>query len=82
MFRNIKAKVTEAVKCYPFNRRISFTLSICISFLVATISWRFESAKAIALFAFGISGLFEFRSKWFMFFLGIALGDMLLYLWK
>lgn len=82
MLQGIKNMVAAATKSYPLRRRAAFALSICISLLLGTISWRFEPAKVIAICAFTAACFFDIRGKWFMFFTGIGVGDMLLYLFR
>jgi hypothetical protein len=79
MFRDIKAKITAAVKCYPLKKRAIKALSNCVLLLVVTITWRFEPAKTIAICAYTIGWLFDLRGKWSMLFFGIGIGDLLLY---
>jgi hypothetical protein len=81
MFRGIKAKIAAAVKRYPLKRRATFALSTCISLLIVTINWPFEPAKTISICAPTVACLFDIRGKWFMFFTGIAIGNLLLYAW-
>lgn len=67
-------------KAYPIKRRIisaSMTLAVL---LVATITWHYEPAKVIAISAFTVARLFDLKGKWCLLFLGIGIGDMLLYL--
>jgi hypothetical protein len=79
MLQGIKNSVAAATKVYPLKRRAAFALSICISLLLGTISWRFEPAKSIVICASTAACFFDIRGKWFMFFTGIGIGDLLLY---
>jgi hypothetical protein len=82
MLEGIKKSVAAATKSYPFRRRAIFALSICIPILLGTISWRFEPAKIISICAFTFACFFDIRGRWFTLFMGIGVGDMLLYAWR
>jgi len=79
MLRDVNAKILTAFKDYPLKRRAIFALSSCILLLVVTLNWRFETAKTIAICAFVVACLFDKNGKAFLFFLGIMIGDLLLY---
>ncbi len=75
-------KIAEVVKGYPLKRRALFTLMTFLALLFATMNWQFEAAKVISLGAFTAACLFDPRGKWCMFFVGIGVGDLLLYLYR
>jgi hypothetical protein len=65
-----------------FKKRAIFALTMCIMLTVVTLDWRFEAAKVIAMCATVTACVFDRKGKWFWFLCGIALGDLLLYLFK
>jgi hypothetical protein len=82
MLQGITNMVAAATKSYPLRRRAAFALSISISLLLGTISWRFEPAKFIVICASTTACFFDIRGRWFTLFMGIGVGDMLLYVWR
>lgn len=75
-------KIAEADKNFPVKRRIISALTMCALLLVVTVRWPFEPAKVIAIIAATVGRFFEIKGRWFMLFMGIVLGDMLLYVWR
>lgn len=79
MYQEIRLRIAEAVKSYPFKDRAVSALLLCILLLVVTMKLPFEPMKIIALCAFTVSRLFDIKGRWFTFFTGIGVGDLLLY---
>jgi uncharacterized membrane protein len=82
VYQGIRLRIAVAVKSYPFKDRAVSALLLCISLLVVSMKWLFEPAKIVALCAFTVSRLFDIKGRWFTFFMGIGVGDMLLYVWR
>ena len=82
MYQSIRFRIALAAKSYPFKERAVSALLLCISLLVVSVKWHFEPAKIIALCAFTVSRLFDIKGRWFTLFMGIGVGDMLLYLFR
>jgi hypothetical protein len=77
--QRFKDKISSAVQGYPFKRRALSALTTCAALLIVTLNWKFEPAKTISICAFSVACLFDRKGKWFMFFWGIGIGDLLLY---
>ncbi len=77
---DILSQIADVAKKYPIKKRALFALSMFLMLSLGTIGWRFEPAKVIATCAAVIACFFDRNGKWFWFFVGIALGDLLLYL--
>jgi hypothetical protein len=90
MMLDFKHRVISAVKRYPFKDRAFRALLVFVTILVTTRKnlhflhpyWRLEPWESIAISAFSVAQLFEPRRMWFMFFLGVGFGDVLLYVSK
>jgi len=82
VYQDISLRIAVAVKRYPFKERAVSALLLCILLLVVTIKLPFEPVKIIALCAFTVSRLFDIKGRWFMFFVGVGMGDLLLYVWR
>jgi len=74
------SKIAEFVKRYPLKRRAQFALMTLVALFVATMNWRFEAAKVIAMSAMTAACLFDLKGRWFVLLFGIGVGDLLLYL--
>jgi hypothetical protein len=79
VYQAIKDRISSAAQDYPFKRRVLSALTMCAVLLTVTWNWRFEPAKTIAICALTIACLFDRKGRWFMFFFGIAVGNMILY---
>lgn len=85
MFRDFKEKITSAVKSYPVGDRAFRALVVFVTLLVVTrrdlhfapSNWRLEPWELIVICTFSAAQLFEPRGKWFMFFIGIGIGEVL-----
>jgi hypothetical protein len=88
VLRDIKFKIVAASKSYPFKMRVlSASLTCVLTLLVTVKNWHFDTLnrqfepwKTIAICAFTVAWLFEPKKRWNMFFLGVGIGDVLLYL--
>lgn len=75
-------QIFSSIKRYPLKKRVIFAASTCAVLLVGSMNWKFEPAKTIVISALSIACLFDLRGRWSMFFWGIGIGDLLLYLSK
>ena len=88
MLRDIKCKVIAASENYPIKMRLlSASLTCAVTLLITVKNWhfgtlnrQFEPWKTIAICAFTVAWLFEPKKRWNLFFLGVGIGDVLLYL--
>jgi hypothetical protein len=86
VYRDFELKVVAATKGYPLKWRAAKAMIVFAVLSVTTIkqwsfepsSWHFEPVKAIVICACSVACLFQPRGRWFMFFLGVAFGDILL----
>ena len=87
MFLNFKHNDIPDVKRYPLRDRAFYALLVFVTLLITTrrnmhfvfSDWRLDSWELIAICSFSVAQLFEPRERWFMLFLGIGIGDVLLY---
>jgi len=79
VFQGIKDQISSTVQGYPFKRRAGLALETCVVLLVATLNWKFGLAMTISICSSSVAFLFDLKGKWFMFFLGIGIGNLLLY---
>jgi hypothetical protein len=82
MSQGMKDQMPSIVRSYPIKKRAIFALSTCAALLLATLNWKFEPAKTIAICAIVVGCLFDIRGRWSMLFFGIGIGDLLLYVSK
>jgi hypothetical protein len=86
MYRDFRLRIAAAVKVYPFRWRAANAMIVFAVLSVTTVkqwnfetsSWHFEPVKTIAICACSVACLFQPRGRWFMFFLGVAFGNILL----
>jgi hypothetical protein len=87
MYRDIKVKITAAANGYPLKKRAAAVLLTFFMLLATDITnwqfpppiWHLEPWRVIVLCAGSVAWLFEPWGRWNMLFLGIALGNLLLY---
>jgi hypothetical protein len=75
----VQEVIGNTSKAYPAKRRILSALGTMAALLIVSWSWRFEWAKIFAISAFTAARLFDVKGRWFAFFSGLGLGDLLLY---
>lgn len=86
MYRDVKPTIAAAVRDYPLKWRVATAMIVLAVLSIGTTkqwhfepsNWHFEPVRMIAIGACSVACLFKPREKWFMFFFGIAFGDILL----
>jgi hypothetical protein len=71
--------ISSAAQGYPFKTRVVFAFTTCLALLISTLNWKFEPSKTIAICSFTVACFFDRKGKWWMLFLGIGIGDLMLY---
>ena len=82
MYLEIRQRIGHAAGVYPLRDRLVSAVLLCLSLLLLTMKWHVEPVKAIAICAFTVSRLFDLKGRWFAFFVGLGIGDLLIYALK
>jgi hypothetical protein len=79
VLQSAQHNLSDIVRGYPLKRRAVSALTTLAILLIVGLNRHFDWAIAIAIAAFTTARLFDLKGRWSIFFYGLGVGDLLLY---